>query len=388
VADDPVLPARRRLGRRRPIEQDAPNGAFPAELRDDLEPDLEPAFASTSAASYAAAEVDAAAEAAVIEAAIDATVDAPAPQQDEIEPPLRRRLGRRSAIASSQMAGVVAAADDPTAGRPAHPVDAGQPIPAWLPMLDDRSPNAAICPFLRAVDDQGITGPPTEVPDPSNRCAALREPVPQSLRQQELVCLTAGHVNCPRYLRGAVAASEVATPAARAGRAVTPAVLASIAVLALAFTASIAFIVSRGSLDLTAAVTPRPSASVVAAVPTTEGTLAPTIAPTTAPTPAATSAPTPSPAPTSSPAPTPTPTPTPTPEPTVTPGPTSDRYALLKPCPDTPKCWIYTVRRGDNLFSIANYFGVSLQSIYDRNPWARTQSLRAGRELRLPPPTR
>ena len=43
---------------------------------------------------------------------------------------------------------------------------------------------------------------------------------------------------------------------------------------------------------------------------------------------------------------------------------------------------------GDNLFSIANYFGVSLEAVYDRNPWTRTSSLRAGQELRLPPPTR
>ena len=44
--------------------------------------------------------------------------------------------------------------------------------------------------------------PPVEVPDAVNRCAALGESVPQSLRQQELVCLTSAHVNCPRYLRG------------------------------------------------------------------------------------------------------------------------------------------------------------------------------------------
>ena len=58
------------------------------------------------------------------------------------------------------------------------------------------------------------------------------------------------------------------------------------------------------------------------------------------------------------------------------------------PCPETPRCWIYRVRAGDNLYSIANCFGVSLDSIYARNPWARTQGLRAGQELRLPPPTR
>jgi LysM repeat protein len=60
----------------------------------------------------------------------------------------------------------------------------------------------------------------------------------------------------------------------------------------------------------------------------------------------------------------------------------------VRACPGAARCWIYRVRAGDNLFSIANYFGVSLDSIYDRNPWARTQGLRAGQELRLPPPTR
>ena len=50
------------------------------------------------------------------------------------------------------------------------------------------------------------------------------EPVPQSLRQQELVCLTSGHVNCPRYLRGSSRLAE--PPVERVGRdarTVTPA---------------------------------------------------------------------------------------------------------------------------------------------------------------------
>jgi spore germination protein YaaH len=77
-------------------------------------------------------------------------------------------------------------------------------------------------------------------------------------------------------------------------------------------------------------------------------------------------------------------------EPTRTPRPepTSERYALLEPCPNRPRCWIYTVRRGDNLYSIANYFGVSLDAIYARNAFLRDGGLRAGQELRLPPPTR
>jgi LysM repeat protein len=46
------------------------------------------------------------------------------------------------------------------------------------------------------------------------------------------------------------------------------------------------------------------------------------------------------------------------------------------------------VRSGDNLASIAHYFGVSLDSIYALNPWARTTGLRAGQHLRITTPTR
>jgi LysM repeat protein len=81
------------------------------------------------------------------------------------------------------------------------------------------------------------------------------------------------------------------------------------------------------------------------------------------------------------------PTAKPTAKPTTRPAPTSDRYAVLRPCPDTPRCWIYRVRAGDNIYSIANWFGISQDSIYDRNPFVR-DGLRPGQDLRLPPPTR
>ncbi len=67
---------------------------------------------------------------------------------------------------------------------------------------DERSAKDWVCPFLRAIDEDDRLGSPVEAPHPANRCVAMRDPVPQSLRQQELVCLTSGHVNCPRYLRG------------------------------------------------------------------------------------------------------------------------------------------------------------------------------------------
>ena len=62
-------------------------------------------------------------------------------------------------------------------------------------------------------------------------------PVPQSLRQQELVCLTSGHVNCPRYLRGFAGGRRAAD--ALGTRIVTPAIAGSVAVLVLAFLLSV-----------------------------------------------------------------------------------------------------------------------------------------------------
>jgi len=248
---------------------------------------------------------------------------------------------------------------------------------AWLARLEDRSLDPNICPFLRATAD-GTLISPIETPDPDNRCAALNEAVPQSLRQQELVCLSSGHVNCPRYLRGSATALETPVPVVRAGRTLTTPILVSLVVLVMAVSASAAFVMARGGLVLSgdvaspsaAAVVPSPSvvASAVAA------SASPSIVPSLSPSPSA--------------SPSDTPVPSETPAPTATPAPTSDRYALLKPCPNTPNCWIYTVRSGDNVFSIAHYFGVSMDSIYARNPWLRKTGLHAGQQLRLPPPTR
>ena len=244
-------------------------------------------------------------------------------------------------------------------------------------------------PFLRAADGDRLV-PPIEAPDPANRCAALRDAVPQSLRQQELVCLASGHISCPRYLRGAVVVAAVPAPVVRTASSLTTPVLVSFLALILAASASVAFVLARGGLELAAASPSSPRASVTAvaaasASPTSSA--APTA--TAPPSAAATAAPTASPTPLPSPSPTPSPSPAaPTAAPTAKPTPTSDRYALLEACPGTARCWIYRVRSGDNLYSIAHYFGVSLDSIYARNPWARTQGLRPGRELRLPPPTR
>ena len=127
--------------------------------------------------------------------------------------------------------------DDPSTTEQPHDVRMDDPGATPRPAdtlgrgpVDEPSANQRICPFLRSIDDGDRLGVPVEAPDQSNRCAALSGPVPQSLRQQELVCLTSGHVNCPRYMRGAM---TVAKPLDRvpAARIVTPAIAGSVLAL-------------------------------------------------------------------------------------------------------------------------------------------------------------
>jgi hypothetical protein len=259
-----------------------------------------------------------------------------------------------------------------------------------------------VCPYLRAIDDEDRLLTPVHSPDPANRCAAMGEAVPQSLRQQELVCLTSGHLNCPRYQRASApvpvtaAIAEAATTATRTVRitaqrplALTPATAGALAVFLVAFAISLGFMLANGGLALSEAPTPVPSAAVLGEVETAAPHPTPVASPIAASTPVPTA--TPLPTPTATPVPTPIPSPTPaatsraTARPTTRP--TSGRYALLRPCPDQADCWIYRIRSGDNLFSIARYFGVPLKTVQAWNPWT-ANGLKIGRDLRIPPPTR
>ncbi len=160
-------------------------------------------------------------------------------------------------------------------------------------------------------------------------------------------------------------------PPSRPSRTATPAIILSIVLLVGSAAAAIVFAAFTGGLQL-----PTSAPSVVAIVHPSPGASTPT---------SPLASPTPSTPPTATPAPTLAPTPAPTP--VLTPAPTSDRYALLVPCPSTPNCYLYTVRSGDNLSSIAHYFGVSLDEIRAMNP-GLVPPIHAGEIIKLPPPTR
>jgi hypothetical protein len=232
---------------------------------------------------------------------------------------------------------------------------------------------------------------PLGEPTYDHTCIAIGAPRPQSLQQQELVCLRSAHADCPRYLRGAVPPAEAR---ARSLPTIPRATLAALLILVLSAGISFGYVIERGvEMPAAAAASDEPDVEAML-TETPEATDAPSATPLATPTasvaPASpSSSPAPSPTPTLAPTPSPTPTPTTKPKPKPTATPRSTRYALLKPCTDRKGCWIYTVRSGDNLSSIANYFGVKLSVIYAWNPrYQAGAHLRAGDQIQMPPPTR
>ena len=177
-------------------------------------------------------------------------------------------------------------------GEPRTDADERATTRPALPLFDDaaRSPDPGVCPFFRREVDGKLFAPLDE-PDDGNRCVAIGGPRPQSVRQQELVCLHPAHADCPRYLRGAMLLAE---PPPRTTPAVPRATLAALLVLVLSAGISFGFVVQRGGIDLPAAAAgASPTELAIVASPTPEATPSPTGAPATpsespAPTPEAT----------------------------------------------------------------------------------------------------
>jgi len=173
--------------------------------------------------------------------------------------------------------------------------------------------------------------------------------------------------------------ADLERPPPRGARILTPAIVASLVLLVASAAAAITFVAGTGGLQLPVA---SPS-DVAAASPSPDGSGVPTAVPTPSPTPTAEATPI------ATPGPTPATTPTPTPAPVPTPVPTSNRYALLEPCPTAPDCYLYTIRIGDNLRSIANFFGVPYATVLELNPdITDPEAIQPGDVITLPPPTR
>ncbi len=166
-----------------------------------------------------------------------------------------------------------------------------------------------------------------------------------------------------------------AGPPAQPGPArarLTPATLVALVLLVVSAGASLSFVLARGGV----------------ALPTTPPTRGPAVGASASPSAPPVQPASPSLAPSSTPTTTAPSSVAPTTAPTSRPSPPSDRYAVLVACPNVPACWTYTIRAGDNLVSIANWFGVPLATIYEMNPGLRTTTIRAGMQIRIPTPTR
>ncbi len=312
---------------------------------------------------------------------------------------------------SSGTSGGVAGRDVPfsTGPRPSGPgANPNEPLdlgPRFRPWSEPASSGAGPtrCQFLRSVGPDGKLTDAQNQAVPAHRCAAFGDPLPLSLRQQELVCLQRVHVSCPRYARGTVLAGEIAASApTREDRwsRVSLLTLVGIGLVILAIATLL-----TGLLGLP----PFGGGKPVAAIPTVSPSARASPTPPTAPSLTAIPSAQASASAVATPGPTPTPTVTLTPQPTAVPQPTASwppgatasRMSLLVPCTDQADCYVYTIRGpgpapagngsavADTLAGVARYFGVSLAAIEDMNPWlGGSATVHPGDKLKIPPPTR
>jgi len=258
-----------------------------------------------------------------------------------------------------------------------------EPLVPWSP-----TPHApgSYCPFLSAIDLDDRVRQARPTPDTANRCLSTGEAIAPSARDQRALCLTADHPACVRFVRATHRSREPeAGPAS--GRRLSGPILAAVAVLILAAALAGISLVANGDLSVgVGGAPPSPSASSSAGAAAAAATVAPAVTPApTAPT-APTAPPSATPVPsaavaaaTSAPATPARPTPAPTPKP--------KRYPGLTPCPGEADCYIYVVKSGDALGTIADRYALGLDEVLARNPSIRDPGLIVrGQRIRLPTP--
>jgi len=224
---------------------------------------------------------------------------------------------------------------------------------------------------------------------PMHRCAALGNPLPLSLRQQELVCLQRVHLSCPRYVHSTLLAGEKhpgPAPEERQSATVSLMTLVGVGLVILAVGVFLTAFLGLPPLGGGSPATHSP----VAAAPgsrTPASMAGPTAdhAPGSAPSALAAAVTTAAPAA----RPTPTLAPTPASAHSWPPGATASRMSRVVPCAGQPGCYVYTVGQGDRLSFIADFFGVDINAIWQMNAWlGGSANIRVGDKLQIPPPTR
>ena len=254
------------------------------------------------------------------------------------------------------------------------------------------------CHFLRSVGADGRLADPQKTAVPTHRCAAYGDPLPLSLRQQELVCLQRVHVSCPRYVRGTLLANETQTQPQETDKrtgGVPVLMLVGIGLVVAAVLILLSAIMGIGPLGGGGIASHPPIALVTP-------TRTPTV--TVAPSPSVSSTATVVPSASASASATPKPTATPKATPKATsswpPGATALTMNLVVPCTGQSNCYVYTVRGGgpppsgngsgatDNLYNIAKFFGVKETTIRSMNGLSSTAVVHPGDKLKIPPPTR
>jgi hypothetical protein len=287
-------------------------------------------------------------------------------------------------------------------GRPIR-VAAARPTPAPLPIASPPAERLAseAAPVALAVPAQGLSVAASPV---AVEPVEVRRDGPTGLAPEAVPTETAPASAASASVAPASAASASVAPASAASASVAPASVAPVApvirsrrrsgarpargrstpivvagaILVVALIVAFAFSSIHGGLALP---TTSPGPSVPAA------SVSPTLS-TISPSPEVSPTPSSSPPPTATPTVSPSVSPSAPASPTATPAPSPPAaFVGLKPCTDLPDCYLYHVRSGDYLSSIAARFGITLKALKAANPEITDPSLvHVGDVLRIPLP--